>query len=82
MPHHDKDSAPPHNELTYDGSFNPLASSLRRTIQANAFAAQDEALGTARRVTWRRVLAAVGRIGRAVIDFWNIPVLGPSDGRR
>ena len=80
--HRNSSSTPAHDGLTHSVPFNALATSVRREIQAKAFAAQDEALAAVRRATWRRVLAAVGRIGRAVVDFWNIPVLGPSDTRR
>ena len=55
-----------------------LAKGDRREVQAKAAAEQAKAFG-------RAFLAAgrlVRRVGYAMADFWNIPVLGPSGTRQ
>jgi hypothetical protein len=58
--------------------INAWDADFRREVQAKAAAEQWNALGL--------VFLAAGRLVRRVVcvmvDFWNIPVLGPSDTRR
>ena len=62
-----------------DADFvNAWDADFRREVQAKAAAEQGKALGFAFLAAGRLVRRAVG----AMVDFWNIPVLGPSGTRR
>jgi len=51
---------------------------FRRKVQAQAAEEQWKALGLAFRATGRLVRRVIG----AIVDFWNIPILGPSNTQR
>jgi hypothetical protein len=71
-----------------NASINALLPSCRRDIYKIAIAAQNEALESILRAAKQssiRAILTVASIALAgwhsFVNFWNIPVLGPSDSR-
>jgi len=58
--------------------INAWDADFRREVQAKAAAEQWKAFG----LVFLTVRRLVRRVACVMVDFWNIPVLGPSDPRR